>query len=355
MKKSRLIYTLMLSSAFMSFKANATEYRDCPPDVCTSHEGYSMCSKCVYNENNQVIAAGYMEEGRFFVPREYRKYDDGKLIEAYACNTGDDGMLYATQYLYNDAGQLIQENTKSEYYEGDFINFSVSDYTYGDFNGQEHTYSYNYDNAGHLTEKYSDGQLAAKYNYDNDGTLIGKEMWGEGRSVLGDRTPLWSYYSYDDNGNLTSVIEDNDEEGYHLIHYDSNGNITSIDDNIYFNQSFDYQEWNDEIGDYVSRKALSNGKTLVCVGQDYCESYYLEDENGKLSECSSLTKALLGITIEDEQRANAPQSQRFELSDGSTKIIDADGKVHYEGKRIYTIDEANAVAGTTNHVKIRYR
>ena len=45
---------------------------------------------------------------------------------------------------------------------------------------------------------------------------------------------------------------------------------------------------------------------------------------------------------------------------GVTYVYDASGKLvttsgRRTEKRIYTIDEANAVAGTTNHVKIRYR
>ena len=42
-------------------------------------------------------------------------------------------------------------------------------------------------------------------------------------------------------------------------------------------------------------------------------------------------------------------------TDGSSKIFESSGKVYYKGKRIYTIDEANEVAGKTNHVKIKYR
>ena len=42
--------------------------------------------------------------------------------------------------------------------------------------------------------------------------------------------------------------------------------------------------------------------------------------------------------------------------DGSVKITSADGKVHYEGKRIYTIKEANEVSAPTgNRVSLRYK
>ncbi len=317
MKKCRLMHVLMLSTTIISFEANATEYRDCPPDVC-SKSSYMSCNKCKYNEDNQVTVAGYFEEGSDmgFYPMEYRKYDNGKLIESY---TRDDEAFHATQYLYNDAGQLIQENTKYAFYDDNFINFSVfdyTDYTYSGISGNESTYSYNYDNAGHLIEEYSDGQLAAKYIYE-DGHLAAKAS---------------------DDGYLTT--------------YDSAGN--EVSKNYIGNRSGGCEDRDDRF-ESSCRQILGNGKTLICVGEESCETYYIEDENGNLSECNGYVNALLGITIEDEQRANAPQSQRFELSDGSTKIIDADGKVHYEGKRIYTIEEANQVAGKVNRVSIRYR
>ncbi len=41
---------------------------------------------------------------------------------------------------------------------------------------------------------------------------------------------------------------------------------------------------------------------------------------------------------------------------GSVKVTDSEGNVHFEGKRIYTIDEANLVAKPTgNTIRIKYR
>jgi len=51
-----------------------------------------------------------------------------------------------------------------------------------------------------------------------------------------------------------------------------------------------------------------------------------------------------------------PEPTRINLPDGSTKVIDAEGNVHYEGKRIYTIQEANEVSAPTgNRVSLRYK
>lgn len=46
----------------------------------------------------------------------------------------------------------------------------------------------------------------------------------------------------------------------------------------------------------------------------------------------------------------------FESDDGSYALYDANGRfLGYKGKRIYTIDEANAVAGEKNRVSIKYK
>ncbi len=54
--------------------------------------------------------------------------------------------------------------------------------------------------------------------------------------------------------------------------------------------------------------------------------------------------------------SSGDSTNRTQLSDGSYRIVDENGKVRYEGKRIYTLKEANEVAKSTgNTVKIRYR
>ena len=71
-----------------------------------------------------------------------------------------------------------------------------------------------------------------------------------------------------------------------------------------------------------------------------------------------MINVIFRFTIADEEAANRPQdtSTRTQLTDGSTRVVDADGKVHYEGKRIYTPAEAAAVVKPIdNTFKIRYR
>ena len=51
-----------------------------------------------------------------------------------------------------------------------------------------------------------------------------------------------------------------------------------------------------------------------------------------------------------------PTVFREEQPDGSVKVTDVEGNVHFEGKRIYTVEEANLVAKPTgNTIRIKYR
>ncbi|MBR1915528.1 MAG: leucine-rich repeat protein [Alphaproteobacteria bacterium] len=95
--------------------------------------------------------------------------------------------------------------------------------------------------------------------------------------------------------------------------------------------------------------------------------YVLKDENGDpIAYYSSAANMMAGGTQEGcatqefcaavVLAANNPTPQPTKNADGSYTLYNADGTIKgYKGKRIYTIDEANAVAGKVNSVKIRYR
>ncbi|MBR1915211.1 MAG: hypothetical protein IJ830_02055 [Alphaproteobacteria bacterium] len=85
-----------------------------------------------------------------------------------------------------------------------------------------------------------------------------------------------------------------------------------------------------------------------CDSPELCQT--LMDMAQAGTNCSSISTCK---TYLDEHPA--PAIIREEQPDGSVKITDAEGNVRYEGKRIYTIEEANAVAGDKNRVSIRYR
>ncbi len=90
--------------------------------------------------------------------------------------------------------------------------------------------------------------------------------------------------------------------------------------------------------------------TINCTGGDCRQAL----ENGLKSKFpSSWENIYNGITIiSASSEANLMQQN----ADGSYTIKDAEGNIiGYKGKRIYTIEEANAVAGPVNRVSIRYR
>ena len=100
---------------------------------------------------------------------------------------------------------------------------------------------------------------------------------------------------------------------------------------------------------------LEDGNSIELEYSEDTNTYSGYDEDGNLLEYSSLTNIIKGITVADEEAANKPQSTRTQLADGSTRVVDPDGKVHYEGKRIYTNDEALEVSGPKNRFRIRYK
>ena len=74
---------------------------------------------------------------------------------------------------------------------------------------------------------------------------------------------------------------------------------------------------------------------------------------GELVACRD---AMRGLNYADGTYTLQPALIGEEQPDGSTAYRDYQGNlVKYTGKRIYTIDEANQVAGKSHHVKIRYR
>ena len=130
-------------------------------------------------------------------------------------------------------------------------------------------------------------------------------------------------YVYDESGNLTEKQEmrigfDDFEEAFKIPMHDWS-NLDPIVVETYENQ---------------------NGKIIA-----------YDNDGNKIGEYASVTSMLQGEALPE-----TPPEIRETLPDGSIKVTDAEGNVHFEGKRIYTIDEANLVAKPTgNTVRIKYR
>ena len=94
---------------------------------------------------------------------------------------------------------------------------------------------------------------------------------------------------------------------------------------------------------FASPNDMMNG-TNACSNLDSCKATVLKNKG----YCTSDESCMAMVDLEN---ANAP----IEYKNKSYASIDDLLKGKYMPKRIYTIDEANAVAGKVNSVKIRYR
>jgi len=74
---------------------------------------------------------------------------------------------------------------------------------------------------------------------------------------------------------------------------------------------------------------------------------------GVLAQCQA-NMAAAGYEVGTYNMVQAPYSKK--QANGSRVYYDANGKlIGYQGKRIYTVKEANEVAGKKNTLKIRYK
>ncbi len=94
---------------------------------------------------------------------------------------------------------------------------------------------------------------------------------------------------------------------------------------------------------FASANNMTN-ETDACTDLDSCKAKVLKNKGYCTSDESC-------VAIVDLENANAP----IEYKNKSYASIDDLLKGKYLPKRIYTIDEANRVAGKVNSVKIRYR
>ena len=335
MKKALLITVCV--SAMMVVNGALARDSDCNKtgDDYHSSNGWD----CKYNTSGNLIEEYYQDPD--WSAEQYRKqYDDNgrPVLEMHFTDNADEEME-VIKYNY-DGAQLISKETITKYY---LEAPRYTDLSYEDFENEPKTETkYKYNDAGKLIEETIDGYATAVYNYDENGNLKTK---AEKSNIYSDTFILTNY---DSQGNIISR-----NSYYALFEWieEEQGPCpcpTGACGRLYNGNNGQWETYH--------RQSIGNGQYAICVGEEVCKSYYLEDEDGNYSECSSFTKLLLGITIEDEQKALKKTKEIYNEKDGSYTIYDKDGNfLGFKGKRIYTIDEANAVAGKTNTFSIRYR
>ena len=120
------------------------------------------------------------------------------------------------------------------------------------------------------------------------------------------------------------------------------------------------KEWYDEIiAEYQAKVAEAKANLEGKVMQIHCTDGAEACQSAMAAiDIPEVYKTAMGndyFPFTFGQSGGGDSDNRTQLSDGSYRIVDENGKVRYEGKRIYTLKEANEVAGDKNRVSIKYR
>ncbi len=199
---------------------------------------------------------------------------------------------------------------------------------------------------------------------DENGNIVEKNTYID---AWGDGFELYSHQKLENN----KVIEESfPAEGarYYNDYCDCSGNLfestvyRKYDENGKVSEEKVYGTQNSYDSPYLtSETKYENGdkiETIYNYGytDNYCE-FYDDDcwpEDGVLLSTKTFKN---GQLIGEEIYGNERYCDDEDYCALKWVVVSTNNyaQIGFEGKRIYTIDEANAVAGKTNHVKIRYR
>ena len=226
-----------------------------------------------------------------------------------------------------------------------------------DENGNTTSQTY-YAGAANVTTQTATSQY--RYAYDTNGNQISTTYYSGVANITGNKPDYQYRYTYDIHNKKTSdalyngeanIINNVRSQQRHFI-YDENNN--QIDFTAYYGEDIATHagEVDCSGGGYVSgctgarQSAMdfdyttSNSSPIICA-------------TGYLAGCTGAT-----ITLADGSSAIMKSGQIVSKTfpDGSTTLYDEDGSIKgFKNKRIYTIDEANAVAGDKHRISIKYR
>ena len=131
------------------------------------------------------------------------------------------------------------------------------------------------------------------------------------------------------------------------------------------NESCDALKQNDEIGDKIISFDKQGGVYILDYGTENEKYYYSStDMAGKTNECTKVLGECKRDVLEAKGICQGSSCDTFIQSDGNYMLkyggktyqdINALLRGDYDRRRIYTIEEANFVAGDKNRVSITYR
>ncbi len=340
-----------------------------------------------YNEKQYVLdhdLKTYNQDGSIKNSEvwHHEYYDDGVTVKRATVERPD---YHNIQEFYSDGSWKRYYN---EYYDSNGKKTHEGDQVYYE-NGVEKLIS--------GISYFEDGRVKQKdvYTKDEQGNKLHEEKLEY--DTDGTFKEAYEMNTFPDSyGNMTTKREDYNEDGKviktteNLNFYDEEGNqiggsyIETDADGVELYKSIMYEYDDVENGAYYLFETYENGfityresyinedgentydtaeyfenglitqKDFYYYGDDEhnVTHYFTYDENGNLISERVETE---GYNQDDEWDTLSIKTKTFNR-DGSYALYDKDGNLlGYKGKRIYTIDEANQVAGKTNHVSIRYR
>ena len=366
MKKTKFIFTLMITTAFgvanayaESFKyVMGTDFYEHPenntPSLTDNGDG-------TYSWENGGIYTGVLHNGVFFVTRKdpspswmpdpvkrskyYTLYEYDSVSWMPTKKTDSSGGYISGEYTYQVDGNTITQTGISNAHG--YVEMNVSTYTddYNPFRHNSVLYAYketNYDDGRKNIDKGIEGDDGDAYisisdgNIDrlmvSNGVINCSVMYSDGKATERqyiDRSKGYfgwgETYNYDEEtGKLLNLKNDEGEiiESYSV---NADGTIT------------------------VYSGDKNNGGTLVGMFNSL-EEYVLSLAGENLNFTDMLDSNF-------GKKGYIPSRLQEKHADGSVTIYNADGTIKgFKNKRIYTIDEANAVAKPTgNTVRIKYR
>ena len=339
---------------------------DMRKDVNVYNNGFTSYWNGYYYDSNGNLET---EQSRYVTPYSqtealidyaYTYNSDGTVATKTNTNTGD---IWA--YSYNDNKTLASETAIG----------NTDDEILSEYNKK--VYTYNENGKLEAVEFYNNKMLMTKEYYDSNGILLSIATLTDGES----NGSTWAHSDmditdpYDRNGYYASVIADigyydNERKSYESYTFkDSDGEDLSVTsqewnengrliydaDTLYGDDGYDkatYWEY-DENGHLISEDFEhwdGNGEEFI---EGYSKSFVYDAKGTLLRE----TVNQYGNNWDNVSETTSTYDlfgYKTVYQDGKkVGMFDKDGNPYQ--RRIYTIDEANQVAGPVNRVSIRYK
>ncbi len=344
MRNTLLVTTLFAGAIFANnARAEDVEVTRRVIGMEVSSDNYSV--SCDANGCSSGGYKGYVQDGTFYVTsmggsygNEFSYTTDGLVKQETGLYDGNPS--FTNIYSYHGNTVVVTEPTNPDYMWTATFENNIK--TAEDLGSDNMIYSVTkMDGQLHKYMRTPDAESGGEIYYNTEGKIDRYEIWHD--------TYSGSYY-FDDNENLTGSYTEpyEEEEGSpaeYAYNYDgTTGKPVSKTDKSTGNivEKYDFTE------DGKLKVCDANGTNCEVTAYDNLRAYVL----GELNDVFDSDFGMVGY-VPSRLKANETTEKN---NDGSYTIRDANGKIiGYKGKRIYTIEEANQVAGEVNTIRIRYR